>query len=191
MWSLPPLAYVGIGTVTVGLATLIWNIVRNRVVLIISQSGSNVTNQVFTTLGGPAGIMMEVKIINDSLKPVTIRGYELQLLWNDPDWHWLYDPEETGNKYGKYKMPGSFIEFPRDMIVNHRTFKEGMLQPGEVIEGMLMGWGPTPIPKCFPHGSEIEMTLLVYDQRGKPHKSKFAFFVASGPSEMQDHTLSI
>jgi len=29
--------------------------------------------------GRPAGITMEVKIINDSLKPVTIRCYELQL----------------------------------------------------------------------------------------------------------------
>jgi hypothetical protein len=180
MWSLPPLAYVGIGTGCVALATLIYNIVRNRIVLIISQSGSNVTNQVFTTEGGPAGVMMEVKIINDSLKPVTIRGYELRLLWNDPDWHWLYDPVEIGSKDNMYKMPGSFIQFPRDMIVNHRTFREGILQPGQVIEGMLMGWGPTPIPECFPQGSEIEMTLLVYDQRGRTHKSKFTFFVSSG-----------
>jgi hypothetical protein len=181
MWSLPAVAYVGMATATVALLAFLYTVSRNRVVLIISQSGSNVTNRVFTTEGGPAGITMEVKIINDSLKPVTIRGYELQLPWNDPDWRWLYDPREIGSKTMSYKMPGTFLEYPRDMIINHRTFKEGMLQPGEVIEGMLMGWGPAQIPECFPHGSEVEMTLLVYDQRGKTHKSKFTFLVTRSP----------
>ena len=180
MWSLPAVAYVGMATGTIALVGLIYTVWRNRVVLIISQSGSNVTNRLFTTEDGAAAITMEVKIINDSTKPVTIRGYHLQLLWNDPDWHWLYDPVEIGSKTKTYKMPGSFIEFPRDMIVNHRKFNEGILHPGQVIEGMLMGRGPTPIPECFPNGTEIEMILSVYDQRGKPHKTKFTFFVNSG-----------
>lgn len=180
MGSLPAVAYVGMATGTITLAGLLYTIWRNRIVLIISQSGSNVTNRVFTTEGGPAGITMEVKIINDSLKPVTIRGYDLQLLWNDPDWRWLYDPVEVGCEAKTYKMPGTFLEYPRDMIINHRKFTEGVMKPGDVIEGMLMGWGPIPIPECFPQGTEIEMTLSVYDQRGRAHKSKFTFFVTSG-----------
>lgn len=76
-------------------------------------------------------------------------------------------------------MPGTTLEFPRDMLINHRKFTEGVMKPGDLIEGKLMGRGPTPIPKNFPHGSEIEMTLSTFDHRGKPHKTKFMFFVWS------------
>jgi hypothetical protein len=44
-----------------------------------------------------------------------------------------------------------------------------------VIEGLLLARGLTQVP--FPHGSEIELTLSVYDQRWKPHKTPFPFFV--------------
>src|SRR5260370_39262064 len=115
--------------------------------MIIIKSGRNLTNRVFTTEGGPAGITMEVKIINDSLKPGTIRGYELQLLWNDPDWRWVYDPIEIGCGTRTYKIPGTYLEYPRDMIINHRTFKEGIFPPVEVIEGMMMGSVQTPRPE--------------------------------------------
>jgi len=166
----------------IALSTLLYKIWRNRVVLIVSQSGNNVTNRVFGADFGQIGYSMEVKIINDSSKPVTLRGFELQLLWNDLDFYWLRDPAEIGNREMKYKMPGTFIEYRRDLVINHRKFKEGVMQPGDVIGGMLLGAGCTPIPKCFPHGSEIEMMLFVYDQRGKRHRAKFAFFVDNSRS---------
>jgi hypothetical protein len=173
----PFVVYAGTLSAVVALAALIYTFVRNRVVLIISQSGSNFTNRVFFGDDGSVEYTMEVKIINDSLRPATLRGFELQLLWNDPDFHWLHDPLEVCGRPLAYKIPGTYIEFPRDAVINHRIFANGVMQPGEVIEGMLLGRGLTPIPDCFPHGSEIEMTLSAYDQRGKPHKAKFTLFV--------------
>ncbi len=168
---------VGLLAFTVSLVTFLYNVSRNRVVLVISQSGGDITNWVMNTSDGAVGYMLDLKIINDSLRPVTLRGFELTLLWNDPDFRWLYDPADASPRDMKYKMPGTFLEYSRDMVINHRTFTEGMMQPGAMMEGLLLGRGLTPIPSCFPHGSEIEMTLTVYTQRGKPHKVPFTFFV--------------
>jgi len=172
-----PAVYLTIVSVTIALFGLIYAIWRNRVILIISQSGADINNWVRTTDDGATTYMMDVKIINDSLRPVRIRGYDLELLWKDLDFHWLYDPGEGSAKDMKYKIPRTFLEFSRNEIINHRKMAEGLMQPGDIVEGLLLGRGLTPIPALFPHGSEIVMSLLVYDQRGKAHKAPFTFFV--------------
>src|SRR5271154_6523452 len=115
MPALTPVAYVSIVSAAIALAALILTAWRNRVVLVISQSGSNITNRIFATDDGFAfAYMMEVTIINDSTKPVTLRGFDLKLLWNDPDFRFLDDPVEVFGKEGPYKIPGSTLQFPYD-----------------------------------------------------------------------------
>lgn len=82
------------------------------------------TNRVFALDGGELGTayIMDVTIINDSQEPVTLCGFHLGLLWNDPDFHWPHDPRDTRHPTETYEMPGGYLRFPRSMVVNRRTF---------------------------------------------------------------------
>ena len=150
---------------------------KRRIKLHITQSGNSITNQVYATELDMTGYRAEVKIINDSGFPVVLRGFDLELPWNDEDFRFLPDPRDTRRQQDYYEMPMTTLRWPMDDVINHRTFKNGKMEPGDVIEGFILAIGTTPIPTFYQHGDEIEMKFSVYDQRGKPHSIRLTFRV--------------
>jgi hypothetical protein len=87
----------------------------------------------------------------------------------------VLDKPRTKNDY--YEMPTMSMRWLMDDVINHRTFKNGKMEPGDVIEGFILAVGTTPIPSFYKHGEEIEMKFSVYDQRSKPHSIRLTFCV--------------
>lgn len=176
------LEHLGFGTITLtALVAAAWTIYtqidKRRVRLRITQSGNSITNQVYATELDMTGYRAEVKIINDSTFPVVLRGFDLERPWNDEDFRFLPDPRDTRRPQDYYEMPTTTLRWPMDDVINHRTFKNGKMEPGDVIDGFILAVGTTPIPPFYKHGDEIEMKFSVYDQRGKPHSIRLTFWV--------------
>jgi hypothetical protein len=176
------LDHLGLGSI--GLTAIIgavWTVYtqwdKGRVKLHITQSGSNITNRVCATQLGMTDYRAEVKIINDSTFPVVLRGFDLQLPWKDQDFTFLPDPREAAHPHDYYQTPTTALKFPLEEVINHRTFKSGKMEPGDVLEGFVLAMGTTGIPSLYRQGDEIEMKLSVYDQRGKPHSIPLTFWV--------------
>ena len=152
---------------------------RDRVVLEISQTGSNVTNRIASAGDGFAWYyMIEVRIINASrTRTVTLNGFDLKLDWNDPDFRPLDDPVSVYGEQRPYKIPGTTLAFPYKDVINHRVGSNGVMRPGDTIEGLFLARGLTAPP--YPHGTEVDLPFIVFDQRWKPHKQPFRFFLWS------------
>jgi|ERR1700686_1452047 len=150
---------------------------KKRIKLHIIQSGNSITDRVYATDQVLTAYRAQVKIINDSPFPVVVRGFDLQLPWNDEDFRFLSDPREARRPQDYYEMPMTGLKLPVEEVINHRTFTNGKMGSGDVIEGFILAVGTTRIPSCYEHGQEIEMKFSVYDQRGKPHPMRLTFFV--------------
>ncbi len=74
-------------------------------------------------------------------------------------------------------IAGGWPSYPRDRVLNHRTYAQGTLEPGDVVQGVLVGCGPASIPDDLRGRTDVAMTLAVYDQDGKRHSSRFLFRV--------------
>jgi hypothetical protein len=176
------LDHVGLGTIGVtAVIGAVWAVYtqwdKGRVKLRITHSGSSITNSVYATEIDMTCYRAEVKIINISTFPVVLRGFDLQVPWNDQDFRFLHDPREAAHPREYYEMPMMTLHFPVGGVINHRTFNSGKMTPGDVIEGFILAVGTTAIPRLYKHGDEIEMKLSVYDQRGKPHSIQLTFWV--------------
>jgi len=142
----------------------------------VVQRGSNITNSFFAIRGTATGVMLEISITNASPNvPAVVRGFDLEPLWRDEQFDWLFDPAEAVPSRAYYQYPGTILSYPREMVLNHRTYEQGKLMPGETMTGMLMGYGYAPIPDDLRHGSEVSMRLTVFDQDGRPHSERFLF----------------
>jgi hypothetical protein len=179
MPDLPAPVWGAILTASVTIAVLLIHVWRDRIVLRISQTGSNVTNRIAATDDGLAWYYMaEVRIINDSRsRSVTLNGFDLRLDWNDPDFGPLPDPVEAVGEERPYSVPGTTLRFPYQAVINHRTGSRGVMRPGDTIEGLFLARGFTAPP--YPHGTEVDLPFFVLDQRWKRHKELFRFFIWS------------
>jgi hypothetical protein len=75
--------------------------------------------------------LMDLVISNDSpSRTVTIQNIWLEIPWRDDFLHPLADPADLGTE-SVYRFSGSNLEYPRDMVINHRRLGHGKLAPGE------------------------------------------------------------
>jgi hypothetical protein len=172
------LAQLGISVATIiGAGWAIYTQVdKKRIKLHIIQSGNSITDRVYATDQFITAYRAEVKIINDSAFPVVVRGFDLQLPWNDEDFRFLPDPREARHPRDYYEMPTG-LRLPLEEVINHRKFTNGKMDPGDIMEGFILAVGTSRIPSCYRHSQAIEMKFSVYDQRGKPHSVRLTFFV--------------
>jgi hypothetical protein len=113
-------------------------------------------------------------ILSDVPGKTVIMSWELEIPWEDFSFQWLPDPAENGPKNAPYSFPGkSPIQYPREMVLNHRTYKKGVLMRGDPLEGLLLGVGCTPVPERYPQRAEIPLTLKILDQWRGVHSSVF------------------
>jgi len=118
-----------------------------------------------------------VTITNNSYGPLEIRKFDChlpwceQLIWPRPR------PIDLPAKQS-YLLPQSGKEFPYQMVLNHRTDRAGLVNPGQTLEGVLLAFR-----RCegFPDdglaGPVIPADLSIVDQNGEEHFSEIEITV--------------
>ena len=120
---------------------------------------------VFDYQGG-MGIILELQITSN--RPVRIRDFgDLELREKPCNVVWW---ENEGSNFYKFRRGP---EYPRDIVLNHRVGKHGTVNPGEPLEGMLLGYSATPIPSQYSHGFRLPLTLSILDGFDNPHSAQF------------------
>ncbi len=126
---------------------------------------------------GGTGYMLNLEITSDVPGLFVNRYFSLDLPWQDPQFYWLPDPADSGTKWDLYVVPGTKIEYPRNLVINHRTGARGKLRRGDILDGLLLGMGFKPIPDCFRHGTSVEGMLSLVDQFGRSHSSEVSLWI--------------
>jgi len=172
------IALVGVAVAVVGVVwTVWWNLRGQRsdektVLSIQHDSGDNIVNMVMMVQQHLTVFMLDLVVTNESTKrTVTIKDYWLEVPWKDDNLRPLADPMEIdGGKV--YRFPQTMIEYPRDMVINHRRLAQGKLAPGEAISGLFMVQGTAPIPFGFYMGEFIPVTVVIADTTGREYRSE-------------------
>jgi len=82
------------------------------------------------------------------------------------------DPEVIDGLSRRYRLVGaSTLDFPRDLVINHRLQVTRAFSAGESVEGFLLGFGCDPIPAEFSQGKMIRAFLVLYDQFARPYRA--------------------
>jgi len=159
-----------------GVTFAVWSWLRSeRRKLSIQQHGDNIINTVYHRTEFSTLFMLEVSITNDSPKrTIVISHYELEFPWNDPDFSPLRDPAD--NEEPRYHFHDTLIEYPRDMVMNHRRLELGKLNPGDTIKGLFMARGRASIPHDLYQGEWIPVTFIVVDTEGKCYAKKMGLW---------------
>lgn len=146
-------------------AWAVWSWWRNeRRILTIHQHGDNVSDCVQHHRDLCTTFMIQVSVTNDSPKrTIVIADYRLEVPWKDSLWP-IDDPKEI--EQTNYRIHDTFINYPREMGINHRRFEEGKLGPGDTIRGLFFVHGTAPIPADLYQGW-IEARFIVTDTEGQ------------------------
>jgi hypothetical protein len=172
------IALIGVAvTVIGGLSTVWWNLRSQRsdektALSIQHDSGDSIVNMVMMVQQYITVFMLDLVVTNESAKrTVTIKHYWLEVPWKDDSLRPLMDPMEIdGGKV--YRFPQTMIEYPREMIINHRRLAQGKLAPGDSISGLFMVQGTAPIPFDLYKGEFIPVTVVIADTTGKEYRSE-------------------
>ena len=149
----------------------VWSKSReNRLLLRVHQQHDQTTNCIYPS-GGLTFILIDLVIMNVSpRKTVVVCKFDVQLLWNDPTFDWLPDPEERGQNFYPLHTNDPRGGMPSELVLNHRVYDQGTLtQQSPSMRGLLIGTGGASIPDDFAHLSWVTMPLSVIDQEGNHH----------------------
>lgn len=165
-----------ISLVVAGLS-LAWNIynsvaARKGKLSIRHGESDNISNSVFQLHEYVTAFLMDLVISNDSpSRTITIHDMWIEIPWRDEFLNPLADPAELGAEK-VYRFSMSSLEYPRDMVINHRKLGHGKLAPGDTLSGMFLLQGTAPVPFDLYGGRWIPVTVCVLDASGKIHRSK-------------------
>lgn len=147
--------------------------------LSIFQTGTFLESSVFDLDSGGSGYMLSVAICNDSTRPIRLQEFRLEVPWHDAQFRWLKDPCRASPRKSSYSLasPG-LAEFDREVVLNHHVGSAGQLNPGESLEGLLLGRGEAPVPDEFRDRQLLTMKLLILDRRGCQYSSRLKLYVS-------------
>ncbi len=146
--------------------------------LLIDQVGSVTESKVFDLDCPGTGYILALEIASNVPGLLVIRYITLEPPWQDPQFYWLPDPADSRTEKDPYVIPGTGgLEYPRELVINHRTSRRGRLKHGDILDGLLLGMGFESIPDCFRHGDMVEATLCIVDQLGRRYSSEVSLWV--------------
>jgi hypothetical protein len=119
---------------------------------------------VFDYCGG-MGVILELRIASNQLMRIQDFG-DLELLERKCNIEWWMNEEH--NVYRFNHGP----EYPRGRVLNHRIGKCGKVEPGDPLEGVLLGWSTTSIPSQYSHGFRLPLMLSILDGFDNPHTAQ-------------------
>lgn len=151
-----------------------------RSLLIQHGDGSLVINTVMQ-FDNTTAFLMNLIITNASpQRTITVRDYKLEIPWNDEYLKPLPDPREV-NAGEIYHFMDTCLDYPRDLVINHRRLSEGKLPNGETISGMFLVQGLAKIPFSFFGDNLIPVTVVITDTTNRVYRSKRIFVHPSPP----------
>jgi hypothetical protein len=146
--------------------------------LLIHQVGGVFETKAFDLNCSGTGYILDLEIASNVPGLVAIRYFTFELPWQDPRFCWLPDPADSRTEKHPYVFPGTNgLEYPREVVINHRTSGRGRLRRGEILDGLLLGMGFESIPDSFRHGGMVDTTLCIVDQFGRRFSSKISLWV--------------
>jgi hypothetical protein len=138
--------------------------------LSIYQTGTIPENEIFD-LGSSMGVMISLAIYNDAPTNIHIAQFRLEIPWLEPQFRWLQDPLRKSPREDLYCFPvPSLLAFEREVVLNHRIGPQGLLLPGDCLEGLLLGVGESPLPESYRDREALDLRLRVFDSRGREYK---------------------
>jgi hypothetical protein len=118
-----------------------------------------------------------VSITNNSYGPLEIRKFECRLPWCEGLIWPRPRPIDLPAK-PSYRLPQSGKEFVYETVLNHRTGRAGMVNPGETVDGVLLAFRKCQgVPDDGLAGPVIPADLSIMDQSGQEHFSEIEITV--------------
>ena len=142
----------------------------------IYQSGTLIQTWMFDLKSGGMGLVLSCGIFNRAARNLHLQQFRVRLPWDDPSFDWLEDPYHKSPREEVYEFPRSY-EFPRNVVLNHRIGCQGLLIPGAVMDGYLLGAGLMPIPEQYLHRQRMNIQLEIIDSSGREYGGEFQVLV--------------
>jgi hypothetical protein len=121
-------------------------------------------------LGGTF-LMIPVIICNDSPRVIRLDQCRIVLPWHDPDFRLLEDPWRKMPREYSYSSPKvPTLSFEREAVLNHRFGHQGRLNPGDSLDGLILGAGSQAIPDQYHHRQGVDVQLVIIDGKGKMYQ---------------------
>ena len=136
----------------------------------VRQTGGVIESTAFDW-GAGTGFKINL-VVTSNISCFAVSHIELELPWKQTYFWWLEDPEVIDGPWRCYRFVGdSPLEFPRNIVVNHRLQVTRPFSAGESAEGLLLGISCDPIPAEFSQGKMIPSFLVLYDQFSHPYRA--------------------
>ena len=136
----------------------------------VRQTGGVIESTAFDW-GAGTGFKINL-VVTSKISGFAVSRIELEPPWKQTSFWWLEDPEVIDGPSRCYRFVGdSTLEFPRNLVINHRLQVTRPFSAGESVEGFLLGIGCDPIPAEFNQGKMIPSFLVLYDQFARPYRA--------------------
>jgi hypothetical protein len=120
---------------------------------------------------GGTFLMIRAIISNDSPRVIQLNQCRIKLPWHDSEFRLLEDPWRKMPREHSYSSPNvPTLSFEREVVLNHRFGHEGRLNPGDSLDGMILGVGSQVIPDQYHDRQEVDVQLVIIDGQGKMYK---------------------
>ena len=115
--------------------------------------------------------MIHIVISNDSPQVIRLDQCRIELPWFDSEFHLLEPPWRKIPREYSYSSPNApTLSFEREAVLNHRFGHQGRLNPGDSLDGMILGAGSQAIPDQYQHCEAVKVQLLIIDGQGKMYQ---------------------
>ena len=115
--------------------------------------------------------MNHVVISNDSPRVIRLNQCRIELPWHDTEFRLLEDPWRKMPREDSYSSPKvPTLSFEREAVLNHRFGHQGRLNPGDSLDGMILGVGSQGIPDKYHHRQGVDVQLVIIDEQGKMYQ---------------------
>ena len=116
---------------------------------------------------GWAEYVLALQITNHSYDCLEVQKFEGYSHWPIR----VVGPRICGPEKPAYRLQGSGRAFPYENVLNHRTGRAGLINPGDSMEGILLAYRCRPYPEECLSGL-LPAELSIVDQHGRPHVSE-------------------
>lgn len=145
--------------------------------LVVEQVPEMFVNTIFDLADGGTGYLLELLIRNELDRSTYIHGFQIETPWGRARIALLPDSSKSVPRYYDYTFPGGTLGFDRSLVINSIFSGHGRLNPGDEIEGLLLGVDEEPLPDEYPDNGRVVVKLSIFDERGNRFTSKFRLCV--------------
>jgi hypothetical protein len=105
-----------------------------------------------------------IRLTSNLSRLFTPTEFRLERSWEDPEFHWLEDPNKVWPPKSLYIVyPERKFRYERSYVLNHYTDVRHTLRRGQSLQGYLLAMGG-PMPDDVQHGTTIPSIVCVVDQ---------------------------